>query len=144
MSHELRTPLNAVLGLSEGLQERIYGELTALQESSIATIDQSGQHLLDLITEILDLAKIESGQLELYPVPTSVASICKASLKFVSQLAQAKNSQIDTQIPLDKEQISIDDLRVRQISIDLLNNAVKFTPVDGRVTLVVARVPIEW
>ena len=141
MSHELRTPLNAILGLSEGLQERIYGELNALQESSIATIEQSGQHLLDLITEILDLAKIESGQLELNPVPTSVESICNASLKFVSQLAQAKNIQIETQIPLDRELISIDDLRVRQILINLLNNAVKFTPVDGRVTLVVARDP---
>ena len=139
MSHELRTPLNAILGLSEGLQDRIYGELNALQESSIATIEQSGQHLLDLITEILDLAKVESGQLELNPIPTSVESICNASLTFVRQLAHEKNIQIDTHIPLDEELILLDDLRVRQMLINLLNNAVKFTPVDGRVTLVVAR-----
>ena len=139
MSHELRTPLNAILGLSEGLQERIYGELTTLQQSSIATIEQSGQHLLDLITEILDLAKIESGQLELNPILTSVHKICKSSLTFVRQLAKEKNIQIETQIPIDEEEIFLDELRVRQMLINLLNNAVKFTHKNGRVTLVVER-----
>ncbi len=139
MSHELRTPLNAILGLSEGLQENIYGELNSLQQSSIATIEQSGQHLLDLITEILDLAKIEAGQLEIKPVPTSVATICNASLAFVRQLAYEKNIQIETKIPLDEAQILIDELRVRQMLINLLNNAVKFTPAHGCVTLSVNR-----
>jgi light-regulated signal transduction histidine kinase (bacteriophytochrome)/ActR/RegA family two-component response regulator len=139
MSHELRTPLNAILGLSEGLQLKIYGELNALQESSISTIEQSGQHLLDLITEILDLAKIESGQLELKSVPASVPALCNASLTFVRQLAQAKNIQIVTQIPPDEDPILIDELRVRQMLINLLNNAVKFTPANGRVTLIVER-----
>ena len=135
MSHELRTPLNAILGLSEGLQESIYGQLNSLQQSSIATIEQSGQHLLDLITEILDLAKIESGHLELNLVPTSISSICHASLTFVRQLASEKNIQIETQITLAEDQILIDELRVRQMLINLLNNAVKFTPAGGRVTL---------
>jgi|GEM_PF-456555 len=139
MSHELRTPLNAILGLSEGLQLSIYGELNSLQQSSIATIEQSGQHLLDLITEILDLAKIESGHLELNPVPTSVTTMCNASLTFVRQLAQGKNIEIETQIPADEDQILIDELRVRQMLINLLNNAVKFTPANGRVTLAVER-----
>ena len=139
MSHELRTPLNAILGLSEGLQEDIYGELSSLQQSAIATIEQSGQHLLDLITEILDLAKIESGQLELKPVSTSVVKICQSSLTFVRQLADEKNIQIDLQIPIDDNPISIDELRVRQMLINLLNNAVKFTPNGGRVTLAVER-----
>jgi light-regulated signal transduction histidine kinase (bacteriophytochrome)/ActR/RegA family two-component response regulator len=135
MSHELRTPLNAILGLSEGLQDSIYGELNTLQQTSIATIEQSGQHLLDLITEILDLAKIESGNLELNSIPTSVTNICNASLAFVRQLAIEKNIRVETQIPLDEDQILIDELRVRQMLINLLNNAVKFTPPGGRVTL---------
>jgi light-regulated signal transduction histidine kinase (bacteriophytochrome)/CheY-like chemotaxis protein len=135
MSHELRTPLNAILGLSEGLQENIYGELNTLQQSSIATIEQSGQHLLDLITEILDLAKIESGHLELNPVPTFVSSICNSSLAFVRQLAIEKKIKIETQIALAEDQVLIDELRVRQMLINLLNNAVKFTPAGGRVTL---------
>jgi light-regulated signal transduction histidine kinase (bacteriophytochrome) len=135
MSHELRTPLNAILGLSEGLQELIYGELNTLQLNSIETIEQSGQHLLDLITQILDLAKIESGHLELNRVPTSVASICNSSLTFVRQLAIEKNIQIETQITLAEDQLFIDELRVRQMLINLLNNAVKFTPSGGRVTL---------
>jgi GAF domain-containing protein/ActR/RegA family two-component response regulator len=141
MSHELRTPLNAILGLSEGLQESIYGELNTLQQSSIATIEKSGYHLLDLITEILDLAKIESGHLKLNLLPTSVCNICEASLSFVRQLAQEKNIQIETHIPPDSHQILIDELRVRQMLINLLNNAVKFTPNDGRVTLIVERDP---
>jgi signal transduction histidine kinase len=137
MSHELRTPLNAILGLSEGLQESIYGELNVLQQSSIATIEKSGYHLLDLITEILDLAKIESGNLELNLVPTSVFKICDGSLTFVRQLAQEKNIQIETHIPTDYDQILVDELRVRQMLINLLNNAVKFTPTGGQVTLIV-------
>lgn len=139
MSHELRTPLNSILGLSEGLQENIYGELNALQQSSIATIEESGQHLLVLITEILDLAKIESGNLEINLVSTSVPAICNSSLVFVRQLAIEKNIQIETQIPPAEDQILIDELRVRQILINLLNNAVKFTPNGGRVTLSVTR-----
>ncbi len=135
MSHELRTPLNAILGLSEGLQELIYGELTTLQLNSIETIERSGQHLLDLITQILDLAKIESGHLELNCVPTSVGSICNSSLTFVRQLALEKNIEIETRITLAEDQIFIDELRVRQMLINLLNNAVKFTPAGGRVTL---------
>ncbi|MCY7368935.1 MAG: response regulator, partial [Chamaesiphon sp.] len=139
MSHELRTPLNAILGLSEGLQESIYGELNSLQQTSIATIEQSGQHLLDLITEILDLAKIESGNLELHLVPTSVSQLCNSSLAFVRQLALEKNIQIETQILPDEDEILIDELRVRQMLINLLNNAVKFTPTGGKVTLFVNR-----
>jgi light-regulated signal transduction histidine kinase (bacteriophytochrome)/CheY-like chemotaxis protein len=139
MSHELRTPLNAILGLSEGLQESIYGELNNLQQTSIATIEQSGHHLLDLITEILDLAKIESGHLELNLVATSVSQLCNSSLAFVRQLAIGKNIQIETHIPPDEEQISIDELRVRQMLINLLNNAVKFTPTGGKVTLEATR-----
>ncbi len=139
MSHELRTPLNAILGLSEGLQESIYGELNKLQQTSIATIEQSGQHLLDLITEILDLAKIESGHLELNVVTTSVSHICDSSLTFVRQLAMGKNIQIETHIPPDEDKISIDELRVRQMLINLLNNAVKFTPAGGKVSLSVNR-----
>jgi GAF domain-containing protein/CheY-like chemotaxis protein len=137
MSHELRTPLNAILGLSEGLQENIYGELNTLQQNSIATIEKSGYHLLDLITEILDLAKIESGHLKLNLFPTSINNICEASLTFVRQLAGEKNIDIEIHIPPFSELILLDELRVRQMLINLLNNAVKFTPDGGKVILVV-------
>jgi light-regulated signal transduction histidine kinase (bacteriophytochrome)/ActR/RegA family two-component response regulator len=137
MSHELRTPLNAILGLSEGLKEKIYGELNELQYSSITTIEESGHHLLDLITEILDLAKIESGNLELNPASASIANLCNSSLAFVRQLAQERNIQIEIQNPCLSEQVVIDELRVRQMLINLLNNAVKFTQEGGQVTLLV-------
>ncbi len=137
MSHELRTPLNAILGLSEGLQENIYGELNSLQQDSIATIEKSGHHLLDLITEILDLAKIESGHLKLNLFPTSIHNICDASLTFVRQLANEKNISIENHITSLSDLILLDELRVRQMLINLLNNAVKFTPDGGKITLAV-------
>lgn len=138
MSHELRTPLNAILGLSESLLEGIYGELNAGQQQSIGTIEQSGRHLLELITDILDLAKIESGQLQLHIAPTSVPELCQSCLRFVKPLADRKRIQMSTQIrPSLTTLIGIDELRTRQTLINLLNNAVKFTPDGGQVTLAV-------
>jgi len=87
MSHELRTPLNAILGMSEGLQENVFGSLNERQVKAIATIERSGRHLLELINDILDLSKIESGKLELQLNDVSVKSLCDASLAFVKQMA---------------------------------------------------------
>ncbi len=135
MSHELRTPLNAILGMSETLLEFIYGELNTAQKQAITTIEQSGRHLLNLINDILDLAKIESGKLELQIVPVSLAELCDSSLRFVKQIANEKNIYLETQIVKNIGQIGLDELRVRQMLINLLNNAVKFTPEGGHVTL---------
>ncbi|WP_271254941.1 PAS domain S-box protein [Pseudanabaena sp. Chao 1811] len=140
MSHELRTPLNAILGMAESLQDEILGELNDRQKKSIATIERSGYHLLELINDILDLAKIEAGKLELHTQNNSVQSICHDSLTFVKQIALKKNVQLITQIPSTPLSICVDELRIRQALINLLTNAVKFTPDGGSVTLAVTTI----
>ncbi|GAB4229033.1 MAG: hypothetical protein Kow00121_57980 [Elainellaceae cyanobacterium] len=139
MSHELRTPLNAILGMSEGLQEGVFDAINNRQAKAIATIERSGRHLLELINDILDLSKIESGKLELQISTLSVYSLCDASIAFVKQMALKKNIQINTCIPADLGSIQADDRRLRQVLINLLSNAVKFTPEGGTVTLDVWR-----
>lgn len=135
MSHELRTPLNAILGLSEALQEEVYGPLTVKQRRSLRTIEQSGQHLLELITDILDLSKIESGKMELQKAPTFLANLCESSLTFVRQQAHQKNLIISSNIPPSLGAIEVDERRIRQVLVNLLSNAVKFTPDGGEVAL---------
>lgn len=135
MSHELRTPLNVILGVSEGLLDEAYGSLNEGQKKFIYKIEKSGKHLLELIEDILDIAKIESGKLELQISQTKVINLCEASLAFVQQLATKKDIKLITLIEGDLEEITLDVRRVRQILINLLNNAVKFTPNGGRVTL---------
>jgi PAS domain S-box-containing protein len=135
MSHELRTPLNAILGMSEGLQESVFGELNERQHQSIATIERSGRHLLELINDILDLSKIEAGKLELEIASVSVNRLCNSSLTFVRQQAIQKNLHLVTEIPPDLGEIAVDERRLRQVLINLLNNAVKFTQTGGSITL---------
>ena len=135
MSHELRTPLNAILGMSEGLQESVFGSINERQVKAIATIERSGRHLLELINDILDLSKIESGKLELQISDVPVRSLCDASLGFIRQMALQKNIHLGTRIPDNLGSIQADDRRLRQVLINLLSNAVKFTPEGGSVTL---------
>jgi predicted ATPase/signal transduction histidine kinase/GAF domain-containing protein len=135
MSHELRTPLNAILGMSESLQEEIFGAINARQLNAILTIEQSGQHLLELINDVLDVSKISAGKLELYVMPVNIAELCKSSLILVRQQALAKQIQIDTYLPADLDQILVDERRLRQVLINLLSNAIKFTAPGGQVEL---------
>lgn len=135
MSHELRTPLNAILGISEGLLDEVYGSLNEKQKKSLHTIQRSGQHLLSLINDILDLAKIEAGKIELNISSVSPQSISDYSLSFVRQQAFNKKQEIFTEIGDNIKDIKVDERRVRQILINLLNNAVKFTPEGGKITL---------
>ncbi|MBD2775604.1 PAS domain S-box protein [Iningainema tapete] len=135
MSHELRTPLNAILGMSEGLQESVFGSINERQAKAIATIERSGRHLLELINDILDLSKIESGKLELQLTDVSVRSLCETSLAFIKQMALKKNIRLNTHIFESIGSIQADDRRLRQVLINLLSNAVKFTPEAGSVTL---------
>ncbi|ELR99857.1 signal transduction histidine kinase [Gloeocapsa sp. PCC 73106] len=141
MSHELRTPLNAILGMTEGLQEQIFGKINAGQNKALQTIERSSSHLLELINDILDVAKIESGQLELDCNPTSIVSLCQSSLAFVKQQAFKKYIQLETKIPPHLPNLLIDERRIRQVLINLLNNAVKFTPTGGYITLEVSVIP---
>jgi PAS domain S-box-containing protein len=135
MSHELRTPLNAILGMSEVLLEEIYAPLTDRQKKALTTIEKSGRHLLELINDILDLSKIESGKVQLELQPVSVSHLCDSSLTFVKQQANQKNIQIKSNAPKEIGEAIVDERRMRQVLINLLSNAVKFTPNGGRVTL---------
>jgi signal transduction histidine kinase/ActR/RegA family two-component response regulator len=138
MSHELRTPLNAILGLSEALLEGVYGDHNGKQMRSLRSIAESGRHLLDLINDILDVAKIEAGKLELHVGPTSVASICESSIGLIKQAARKKS--LKTSLTLSDQNLCIeaDARRLKQILVNLLSNAVKFTPEGGQIGVEVA------
>jgi len=135
MSHELRTPLNAILGLTEALQEEIYGQINRDQQQALETIDKSGTHLLSLINDILDLAKIEAGQAELKCVPTNISKLCESSIIFIKHQALLKRLQLKVKIPPNLSNILLDERRIRQVLINLLSNAVKFTPEGGSISL---------
>ncbi len=135
MSHELRTPLNAILGMTEGLQEEVFGSVNERQLKALQTVERSASHLLALINDILDLAKIESGQIELECFPTASAPLCQSSITFVKHQALKKQIQISVNLPLNLPDIVLDERRIRQVLINLLNNAVKFTPEGGTITL---------
>lgn len=135
MSHELRTPLNSILGMAESLQEHVFGKIHEQQIKPLQMIRRSGTHLLELINDILDVAKIESGQMDLALQPTSVVSLCQSSLDFVQQPAHKKCIQLSAHFPTHVPNVRLDERRMRQVLINLLSNAVKFTPPGGCITL---------
>ncbi|TYQ27291.1 PAS domain S-box protein [Pseudanabaena sp. UWO310] len=138
MSHELRTPLNAILGMTESLQDEVFGSINEHQKKSLNLIENSGLHLLKLINDILDLAKIESGQVELDLASSNIEVLCQSSLAFIKQQSHKKRIQIETKISPDLPHVSIDERRILQVLINLLSNAVKFTPEGGRIVLEVS------
>lgn len=135
MSHELRTPLNAILIIGESLQEQVYGPLTSKQQKALNDVVESGQHLLALINDILDLSKIEAGKIELQRAPVNVAAVCQASLRLVREQAIKKNHSVSLLLPSDALTIRADERRLKQMLVNLLSNAVKFTPDGGKVGL---------
>ncbi|HNA89323.1 MAG TPA: response regulator, partial [Anaerolineales bacterium] len=135
MSHELRTPLSAIIGLSEVLLENTAGDLTTRQQKYVKTVGESGQHLLTLINDILDLAKIGAGQITLEPALVNVDSVCQASLRMTKQLSQKKSLHVQYQIHAGVEFIIADERRLKQMIVNLLSNAIKFTPENGQVGL---------
>jgi PAS domain S-box-containing protein len=143
MSHELRTPLNGILGMSEILMEGLRGPLNERQQKLVHAIEDSGHHLLSLINDILDLSKIEAGQLELHPEMISLDRVCMDSLAFVRESATKKGLQIEFRPDAAVTTIQADERYLKQILVNLLNNAVKFTPSPGRVTLTVQSNPSQ-
>jgi signal transduction histidine kinase/ActR/RegA family two-component response regulator len=135
MSHELRTPLNAILGMSEALQEQLFGPINPRQIKSLQTIERSGRHLLSLINDILDVSKISAGKLELEINTVALHQLCHSSLAFVKQQALQKQIQVEIQLPPVTGNIAVDERRLRQVLINLLSNAVKFTPNGGQIAL---------
>lgn len=138
MSHELRTPLNAILGMTEGLQEKAFGDVSEPQMKALKTIERSGCHLLELINDILDVAKIESGQIKLECNPVSINHVCQSSITFIKQQALKKSIKLEMKIPPNLPDLILDERRIRQVLINLLNNAVKFTSEGGSITLEVS------
>ncbi|MEP0806693.1 MAG: PAS domain S-box protein [Chloroflexota bacterium] len=135
MSHELRTPLNAVIGLSDSLAEQVAGPLNEKQQKYIATIRESGQHLLELINDILDLAKIEAGHVSLSREKVDVTAVCQSSLRMIKQIAQKKNLEVFFDMDTGLGAIWADERRLKQMLVNLLSNAVKFTPENGKIGL---------
>jgi PAS domain S-box-containing protein len=135
MSHELRTPLNAILGISESLEEQFVGALNDKQLKYTGIIRESGRHLLDLINDILDISKIDAGRLELDLHDHSVEKICQSSLRMIRELAQKKDLSVSFEIKGGVKTILVDDRRLKQSLVNLLGNAVKFTPQGGTIGL---------
>ncbi|MFM8320852.1 MAG: hybrid sensor histidine kinase/response regulator, partial [Chloroflexota bacterium] len=135
MSHELRTPLNAVLTFTESLTEGIYGPVNPRQGSALRMVMESGQRLLTLINDLLDLARIEAGRADLDQVFTDVHLACRSSLEMVRELAGRK--QLSMQLDWDPQAaaLRVDPRALKQMLGNLLGNAVKFTPQGGRIGL---------
>ncbi|WP_009631364.1 hybrid sensor histidine kinase/response regulator [Synechocystis sp. PCC 7509] len=136
MSHELRTPLNSILGFANLLLQEVAGSLTTRQVKYSQIIAESGQHLLQLINDILDLAKIESGKAELELQSVAIAELCTQCLEMVQHRADKKRLVLSQEIDQHLGQVNLDERRVRQMLINLLSNAVKFTPEGGQIKFV--------
>ncbi len=134
MSKEIRTPINTILRLTERLQEQTTGIFNAQQVEDLADIDRNGNQLFALINNTLKLANIESGELQLEIDPIDIEELCKSCLLAIKAQAEKKNIELILNIESPIPPISIDERHIRQIIINLLNNAVKFTTV-GSVTL---------
>jgi len=132
MSHELRTPLNAVTGISESLLEQTVGALNEKQKKYVSTIRESGEHLLDLINDILDLSKIEAGRMDLAVADVSIQLLWDSSFRMVKEMAAKKNIAIAFEADERAQTVRGDQRRLLQILVNLLSNAIKFTPAGGQ------------
>jgi signal transduction histidine kinase/CheY-like chemotaxis protein len=139
MSHELRTPLNAVLGFSEVLLERMFGDINEKQEEYLRDIHGSGKHLLELLNEILDLSKVEAGQMELEFTLVDVRAVLEYAASMLRERAAAHAIALQVEVDDRVGEVEVDELRFRQVVLNLVSNAVKFTP-DGGAVVVRARV----
>jgi two-component system cell cycle sensor histidine kinase PleC len=142
MSHELRTPLNAIMGFAEIMKDEIMGPMgNAQYKGYSADIHASGEHLLKLINEILDLSRIEAGKYELAEKPVDFGAVARECLHLIRLDAQTKNLRLVTTFKPDMPQVFVDERALRQICLNLLANAIKFTPEEGTVALVTGMKP---
>jgi signal transduction histidine kinase len=135
MSHELRTPLNAVMGFSEALKERYFGELNEKQSEYVGDIHDSGRHLLSLVNDILDLSKVEAGRMELEPVEFDLPVALESAMALVRERAHRHAIALTLDSQPASFRVFADERKVKQIVLNLLSNAVKFTPDGGRISL---------
>ena len=133
MSHELRTPLNGIIGFSEVMLERMFGEINEKQQEYLNDILSSGRHLLSLINDILDLSKIEAGKMELeladFPVPAAIDN----AMMLMRERAARRGQILDREVDASLGEIRADERKFKQVLLNLLSNAVKFTPEGGRI-----------
>ena len=139
-SHELRSPLNSIIGFSELIQIDLPKLDTATVSSYIGSINQSGKHLLQLINDILDLSKLEAGRLELHYMSIPIRQFIEALTKSVQPQMEAKRLSFDIQISDELDDIVADDVRLKQILLNLITNAIKFSHVESKITVKVVRV----
>jgi signal transduction histidine kinase/ActR/RegA family two-component response regulator len=135
MSHELRTPLNAVIGFSEVLLDRMFGDINPRQEEYLRDIWNSGKHLLQLLSEILDLSKVEAGRMELETDQFSLADAIDYAVSMVHERANRRGLQLVVNVDPELGVVEADELRFKQVVLNLLSNAVKFTSEGGVVTV---------
>jgi signal transduction histidine kinase/ActR/RegA family two-component response regulator len=135
MSHELRTPLNAVIGFSEVLLDRMFGEINERQEEYLRDILSSGRHLLELINDILDLSKVEAGQMVLEPSKFEIGSVLEWASALHRERAAAHAITVTIEVAEDVGTIETDERKFRQVVLNLVANAVKFTPDGGNVSV---------
>ncbi|MEM7113291.1 MAG: ATP-binding protein [Chloroflexota bacterium] len=135
MSHELRTPLNAVLGQTQILQEGVHGTLTQRQMRALGIVEESSLHLLSLIDDILDLAKLDAVVTRLDIEDINITAVCQSSLRMVKEIAQRRQLKVFSTIDFDAHAMQADKRRLKQILINLLSNAIKFTDPGGHIGL---------
>ena len=134
MSHELRTPMNSIIGFSGILAEGMAGDLNEEQTKQVSIIQSSGEHLLELINDILDISKIEAGKMKLECEACSLKAIINDAIAIVSPLAESKDLQLGSEIQCEADALLQDAGKLKQVLLNLLSNAVKFTPA-GSVTV---------
>jgi signal transduction histidine kinase len=135
MSHELRTPLNAIIGFSEVLSERMFGEINEKQAEYLGDILQSGQHLLSLINDILDLSKIEAGRMELELSDFDLPGTIENTLILVRERAIRRRIELGHAVEQRLGMVRADERKVKQVLLNLLSNALKFTPEGGQIAV---------
>jgi len=143
MSHEFRTPLNAIIGFSQVLRERMFGDVNQKQEEYLDDILSSGNHLLSLINDVLDLSKVEAGRVELEIAPFSLRETLERGVLMIRERAAENAVGVTLEVDPDAELVEADERRIRQVIFNLLSNAVKFTPEGGSVSVSAAQLDGE-
>jgi signal transduction histidine kinase len=143
MSHELRTPLNAIVGFSQVLKQKLFGEVNDKQDEYLDDILSSADHLLSLINDILDLSKVEAGQVELERGLFSLREALERGMVMVRERATKNGVRVQLELDPAVDLVEGDERRIRQVVFNLLSNAVKFTPTGGQVDVSTSRVDGE-
>jgi PAS domain S-box-containing protein len=135
MSHEFRSPLNSIIGFSEVLADGLAGPLAPKQARYVENIQQSGRHLLQLVSDIVDLSRVEAGKLDFLRETVALPPLLETVREMVEPLVQGKELTLALEVPLDLPPLLADPARAKQVLVNLLSNAIKFTPAGGRITL---------